>query len=103
MVIVPHSRAPSFATPRALRRPPILLCVLIISGVVSPPTGNRTSMASSGAWMGSGASDSDIRKLCRGQFLGLTEEVGARAPSPDEISPSPKEGEFVVFSAHLEQ
>ena len=60
-------------------------------------------MPSSGAWMGSDMSDSDIRRLHRGQFLGLAEEVGARAPSLDEISPSPKEGEFVMFSAHLER
>ena len=60
-------------------------------------------MASSGAWMGSDVESSDIRKLRRGRFLGLTEEVRARAPSSDEISPNPEEGEFVVFSTHLER
>ena len=60
-------------------------------------------MASTGAWMGSGVDDRDIRKLRRGRFLGRTDDVGARAPDPEEISPKPKKGEFVVFSAHLER
>ena len=53
--------------------------------------------------MGSNVDDAKIRRLRRGRFLGSIEEVGARAPSPDEISPDPEEGEFVVFSSHLER
>ena len=45
----------------------------------------------------------DIRRLCRGRFMGRTDDVGARAPAPEEISPKPRQGEFVVFSTHLER
>ena len=60
-------------------------------------------MASTDAWMGSTIDDFDIRRLRRGRFLGKTDDVGARAPDPAEISPKPEKGEFVVFSAHFER
>ena len=44
-----------------------------------------------------------VKKLRRGRFLGRIEDVGARAPDSEEISPAPKKGEFVVFAAHLER
>ena len=86
--------------PLVIRR--FFFCILVVFGVVFPPTGNRTSMASSGARMGSGVSNADIRKLRRGQFLGTAEVVAAHAPDLEEISSTPKEGEFVVFATHLE-
>ena len=102
-VSVPHSR---FVFPAALRTPRCLLIfsrILVVLAFVSSPTGNRSSMASSGTWMGSGLDDQDIRKLRRGRFLGRTDDVGARAPDSKEISPKPKKGEFVVFLTHLER
>ena len=60
-------------------------------------------MASTGAWMGSTVGDADIRKLRKGNFLGKEDEVGARAPDPEEILPNHEKGEVVVFNAHLER
>ena len=60
-------------------------------------------MAKTGAWMGSSVDDELLWKLRRNRFLGMTGDVGARLPPVGEISPNPRKGEFVVFSAHLER
>ena len=35
--------------------------------------------------------------------MGKTDNVGARAPDLEEVSPKPEKGEFVVFNAHWER
>ena len=60
-------------------------------------------MAKTGAWMGSAVDDAFLWKLRRNRFLGMTGDVGARAPPEGEVSPNRRKGEFVVFSAHLER
>ena len=60
-------------------------------------------MASTGTWMGSTIGDANIRRLRKGNFLGKEDEVGARVPDPEEVAPDPKEGEVVVFDAHMER
>ena len=77
------------------------LCFFIFAGADHLSTGNRASMASSGAWMGSCVNGAELGRLHPRRFPGSKEEVGVRAPGPDEISPDPREKEFVVFSSHL--
>ena len=60
-------------------------------------------MASTDAWVGSTIDDADVRRLRLGRFLGKEDEVGARAPDPEEILPNPEKGKVVVFNAHLER
>ena len=103
MVTVPYSRFVSIAALRAPQRSSILSHILAILASFSSPTGNRASMASSGAWMVSGVDTSAVKKLRRGRFLGRIEDMGARAPNSEEISPAPRKGELVVFAVHLER
>ena len=94
---VPHSCFVFFAGSCTLRLLPISSLVLAAFAFASPTTGNRSSMASTGAWMGSTIDGVFLRKLRRNGFLGVTGDVEARAPPAGEISPKPKKGEFVVF------
>ena len=53
--------------------------------------------------MGSTVDDAFLWKLRRNRFLGMTGDVEARIPPEGKISPKPRRGEFVIFSAHLER
>ena len=101
LVTVPHSRASSSSSPRALCSSPPPSCMFVLAGVAPSPTGNRTSMANSGAWMGSYVDGGELGRLRGRRYLGLKEEVGTRAPGTAEVSPDPGADEFVVFSSHL--
>ena len=79
----------------------LLLSFFIFARADHLSTGNRASMVSSAVWMGSYVDGTELKRLRRRGFLGLTEEVATHAPGPDEISPDPRENEFVVFSSHL--
>ena len=57
--------------------------------------------ANSGAWDGSNVQQDHLNFLCDTRRLPGTGYVEARVPPAKEITPAPKDGEYVIFRSHF--